>query len=366
MTPITIPLSRPDLSERETEVAARAVQEGWLSWRGPWVQAFEERFAALCEVPHAVAVSSGTGALHATLMALGVRPGDEVLVPAFTWVAVPAAVVHAGAVPVFVDSEPDTWCIDPALVERAVTPRTRGVVLVHQHGHPADVDRINAAAARHGLWVVEDCAEAHFARHRGRTVGGLCRAGVFSYFANKLISGGEGGAVTTCDPELEARVRQRANMGAAPARAYDFAVLGHNFRMTGLSAAVLCAQLDRLAQIRARRAEVFDRYDALFEGVPAVQRRPSQPWVEPTPWLYSVLLADRVRRDAAVAELRRNGIESRPFFEPLPALPPYGGAPASDFPCARRLADTGLSLPTFGGLRPAEAERVASIVEEIA
>jgi perosamine synthetase len=367
MTPITVPLARPDLSEHELEAAARSVREGWLSWRAPWIEELEERFAALCEVPHAVAVSSGTAALHATLMALGVRAGDEVLVPAFTFVAVAAAVRHAGATPVFVDSEPGTWCIDPLLVEAAVTPRTRGVVLVHQHGHPADVDRVNAFAARRGLWVVEDCAEAHFARHRGRAVGGLCRAGVFSFFANKLISGGEGGAITTADPELAARVRQCANMGATRDQPYDFALLGHSFRMTGLSAAVLCAQLDRLEQIRARRAEVFARYDARFEQAPAVERRRCQPWAEPAPWLYSVLLPDRPHRDAAVSALRRNGIEGRPFFKLLSELPPYRDAGgAADFPCARRLAETGLSLPTFGGLPQDEIDRVASIVAEVA
>jgi len=367
MKPFAIPLSRPDLSERELEAAARSVREGWLSWRAPWVRGFEERFAALCEVPHAVAVSSGTAALHATLLALGIQAGDEVLVPAFTFVAVPAAVRHAGATPVFVDSEPDTWCIDPALVEGAITPRTRGVVLVHQHGYPADVDRVNAIAARHGLWVVEDCAEAHFARHRGRAVGGLCRAGVFSFFANKLISGGEGGAVTTADPELAHQVRLRVNMGATPDAPYDFGVLGHSFRMSGLGAAVLCAQLDRLGEIRARRAEVFTRYDARFEGAPSVQRRPPLPWADPAPWLYSVLLPDRYRRDAAVAALRERGIEGRPFFKLLPDLAPYRGAGApTGFPCARRLAETGLSLPTFGGLLPETIDRIASIVDEAA
>src|ERR1035437_4092881 len=202
-----IPVAMPDLTGNEEKYVVEAIRSSWISSSGPFNQRFEREFAELCGARSAIGVCNGTVALHLAMLALDVRPGDEVLVPSLTYIATANAVRYVGAEPVFVDVDPETWCIDPKLLEEKITRRTKGIIAVHLYGHPADMDAINHTAAIHGLWVVEDAAEAHFAKYKGRPTGGLGDLGTFSFYGNKIITCGEGGAVMVNDPHLELRLR---------------------------------------------------------------------------------------------------------------------------------------------------------------
>ena len=237
-----IPVASADVSGNEEAYASDAIRSSWISSSGKYVTRFEEEFAAACDVEYALSCSNGTVALHLALLALGLRPGDEVIVPSLTYIATANAVRYCGAEPVFVDVDPQTWCLDPEAIESKITSRTRGIIAVHLMGHPADMDAINTHAGVHGLWVVEDCAEAHFAEYKGSPVGSLGSVGTFSFFGNKIFTCGEGGAVTLHDRQLQKRMSMLRGQGMDPQRRYYFPITGYNFRLTNVACAIaLCA-----------------------------------------------------------------------------------------------------------------------------
>ncbi len=367
-----IPVSAPDLSGNEEAYVVDAIQSSWISSTGPYVDRFEREFAEACDTRSSIAVSNGTIALHLALLAIGVRPGDEVLVPALTYVATANAVRYVGGEPVFVDVDPATWCLDPGKLEDAITPRTRGVIAVHVYGHPADMDVINHVAGIHGLWVVEDAAEAHFATYKGRPVGGLADIATFSFYGNKLITSGEGGAVTLSDPHLGLRARTLRGQGMDPARRYYFPVTGYNFRLTNVACAILCAQLERRTAIVDRRRAIFDIYRSGLEGVPGIGFQPVAEWADPAPWLFCITIDPNAfgrTRSELVARLDSQGIETRPFFIPLNTLPPFreGASRRGDaVPVAEALGGSGLNLPTFGALARDDQVRVIDAIRETA
>jgi perosamine synthetase len=260
-----IPLSVPDLSGNEEAYASEAIRSSWISSSGAFVQRFEREFASFCESGTALSVTNGTDALHLALIALGVGPGDEVLLPSLTYVATANAVRYVGAEPVFVDVEPGTWCLDPLDIERRITERSRAIIAVHLYGHPADMDEINAVAGRHGLSVIEDAAEAHGATYKGRICGSLGDCATFSFYGNKILTCGEGGALTTSNPELVQRARLFRGQGMDPERRYFFPVIGHNFRLTNVACAILQPRARGPAGLlghpraeRPRRSEIED------------------------------------------------------------------------------------------------------------
>lgn len=367
-----IPVSAPDLTGNEEQYAVDAIRSSWISSTGVYVDRFEREFAEACGTRSAIAVANGTIALHLALLALGVRPGDEVLVPALTYVATANAVRYVGGEPVFVDVDPATWCLDPAKLEDAITRRTRGIIAVHLYGHPADMDAINRVAGIHGLWVVEDAAEAHFATYKGRPVGGLADIATFSFYGNKMITSGEGGAVTVSDPRLVLRARTLRGQGMDPARRYYFPVTGYNFRLTNIACAILCAQIERRDAIVERRRGIFDTYRSGLAGAPGIGFQPVAEWAVPAPWLFCITVDPNVygcTRDELVARLDAEGIETRPFFIPLNTLPPFreGALGRGDaVPIAKALGESGLNLPTFGGLSNESQARVISSVRALA
>jgi perosamine synthetase len=368
---IRIPAAAPDLSGNEERYVVEAVRSSWISSTGPFVDRFEREFAELCGTRSAVSVANGTAALHLALMALGAGPSDEVIVPSLTYIAAANAVRYVGAEPVFVDVDGATWCIDPDLVEAAVTPRTKGIIVVHLYGHPADMDAINAVAAAHGLWVVEDAAEAHFARYKGRPVGGLGTIGTFSFYGNKIITSGEGGALTLNDPDLERRVRMLRGQGMDPERRYYFPIVGYNYRLTNVACALLCAQLERREEIVARHRQIFAAYRERLEGTPGIGFQPVTPWAEPAPWLFCITVDEAdygCSRDELMARLAERRIETRPFFIPLHRLPPYCDASrrrGDRLPVTERLGATGMNLPTYAHLQTPEMQRVTTGVTDI-
>jgi perosamine synthetase len=361
-------VAEPDLSGREEEYVVDAIRSTWISSTGAYVSRFEAEFAEGCGVREALSVCNGTVALHLALLGLDVRPGDEVLVPSLTYVATANAVRYVGAEPVFVDVDPQTWCIDPSKLEAAITRRTRGIIPVHLYGHPADMDAINEVAAVHGLWVVEDAAEAHFARYRGRVVGGLGQLGTFSFYGNKLFTSGEGGAVTVNDEALAVRLRALRGQGMDPKRRYYFPITGYNFRLTNTACAMLCAQLERRDAIVARRRAIYARYDEQLAGVLGVGFQPAAPWAEVAPWLYCITVDEAAygrSRDELAAALADQAIETRPFFMPLHQLPPFREASrqrGEELPQTLRLGASGLNLPTHAGLTDDDLGRICGAI----
>jgi perosamine synthetase len=356
-----IPVAQPFLGGNEAKYVNDCLDTGWVSSIGRYVEEFESQFAEYCDVRYAVSCNSGTSALHLALTALGVGPGDEVLVPSMTYVATANAVRYCGATPVFVDSQPDTFNIDPEDIERRVTPRTRGIIAVHLYGHPADMRAIGDIARRHAIFAVEDAAEAHGARCGPARVGSLADIGTFSFFGNKIMTTGEGGMVTTDDPELNRRLRLYRGQGMDPDRRYWFEVVGFNYRMTNIQAAIGVAQLEMIETHLMRRMSVATWYDRHLAPLRHALRLPvRKPWAQPVNWLYTVVVTPpaAVARDDLIVRLAADGIETRPTFVPVHTLPPYRD-PAVSLPIAEGLGAHGLSLPTYAGLTENDVEYVA-------
>lgn len=366
-----IPLTIPDLSGNEQQYVVNAIQSSWISSTGAYVRRFEEEFAALCGTRAAIAVANGTAALHVALLALNVGPGDEVIVPSLTYVATANAVRYVGAEPVFVDVDPGTWCMDPRLLEPKITPRTKGVIVVHLYGHPADMDAILRVTSARGLWVIEDAAEAHFALYKGRVVGHLATMATFSFYGNKILTCGEGGAIALDDPGLERRIRMLRGQGMDPDRRYYFAITGYNFRLTNVACAILCAQLERLREIYDKRRKVFAAYRALLADIPGIGLQPVAEWAEPAPWLFSVTVDKNeygMTRDELMAALEERWIETRPFFIPLHRLPPFAEQSrqrGEELPVTDRISVSGMNLPTYPQLREEEIAYIAGAIRDL-
>ncbi|MBI5692930.1 MAG: DegT/DnrJ/EryC1/StrS family aminotransferase [Verrucomicrobia bacterium] len=365
-----IPLARPDLSGNEESYALEALRSGWIG-HGDFIARFEREYAEMCGTRAAIACANGTVALHLALVALKVGLGDEVIVPSFTYVASANAIRYCGAEPVFVDVDEATWCLDPTRIEAAITSRTKGILVVHLFGHPADMDPINHLASLYGLWVVEDAAEAALATYKGRPVGGLSTVGSFSFHVNKVFTSGEGGALTLNDPKVEGYIRMICSHGMDPRRRFFFPVVGYNYRLTNIAAGLLCAQLERRNVFLDRRRAIISLYEQLLRGVPGLEFRPVAPWAVTSPWMFS-LIVDQAQfgctRDRLMAHLATHRIDSRPFFIPVHTLPVYrDGARMRNLqlPVTERLCAHGVNLPTFTTMTDAEVERVAECIHGI-
>lgn len=343
-----IPIASPDLSGRESRYVNECLESTWISSVGHFITDFEVAFAKVAGSRHVVATNNGTTALHLALVAIGIGPGDEVIVPALTYIASANAVVYCGATPVFADVEADTLNLDPADIEHRITERTKAIIPVHLYGHPADMTAIMAIAERHGLTVIEDAAEAHGARVNGRPVGSLAHMSTFSFFGNKIVTTGEGGAVTTDDDELNARLRLLRGQGMDPNKRYWFSEIGFNYRMTNVAAAIGVAQLERFEQMLGRRYEIAARYAELLAPVDGLALPVERPDARRVDWLYTVMIDgfSTEQRNTLIDLLKTDGIETRPVFYPLHLMPPYITDPVASFPVSEKLGAEGISLPT--------------------
>ncbi len=343
-----IPVACPVLSGNEKKYVNECLDSSWISSAGKFISQFEEAFAAFCGVRYAVSSNNGTTALHLALLALGAGPGDEVIVPTLTYIASANAIRYCGAHPVFVDSEPRTMNIDPFAIEKRITSATKGIMVVHLYGHPVDIDPILEIARRHNLFVIEDAAEAHGATYRGRTVGGLGDAGTFSFFGNKIITTGEGGMITTDRADLNDRLRLLRGQGMDLQRRYWFPVIGYNYRMTNIEAALGLAQLERVEEHRNIRQSIAAWYNNCLADLSDVITTPIvEDWAYHAFWMYTIILKDAcpVTRDELMARLAARGIETRPVFYPMHVLPPYLDS-TSKYPVADFLSTRGINLPT--------------------
>jgi perosamine synthetase len=357
-----LPLAAPAFQGNELRYVMECVLTNWISSQGRFVTEFERAFAKFSGVKHGVAVSNGTVALHLSLVLAGIGPGDEVIVPSLTFVATANAVRHAGATPVFVDSEPHTWTLDPLQIEQKITKRTKAIIPVHLYGHPADMDPIMELARRHQLTVIEDAAEAHGALYKGKRVGSIGHIGCFSFYGNKIITTGEGGMLTTNDGRLADQARILRDHGMSKTRKYWHEVVGFNYRLTNLQAAVGVAQIERVEMILTQRAGIAARYQELLAGDERLELPVQASWAERVTWIYSVLLKDGADRDAVVSRLEAQGIDARPLFQPIHLMPPY--ATGERLPVAEVLSRRGLSLPTWVPMGRAEIDRVCTALRE--
>jgi len=360
-----IPVSAPTLTGREREYVLDCLDSTWISSKGKHIAAFEESFAAFCGTKHAVATNNGTTALHLALVALGIEPGDEVIVPSLTYIASANAVRYCGATPVLVDCDERTLNADPAEVRAKLTPRTRAIMAVHLYGHPVDMDPLLELGRAHGIPVLEDAAEAHGAEYKGRRAGSLGRCAAFSFFGNKIVTTGEGGMVTTDDDALADRLRLFRGQGVSPVRTYWHDVVGYNYRMTNVAAAIGRAQMERVEVALARRAELAGWYHDALASLPLV-RPIEESWAHHAYWMYTVLLptgSGEKQREVVRDELAKARIETRPVFYPMHLLPPYAEDP-SGYPRATSAAARGINLPTHEHVSRADVEYIRDRLHE--
>jgi perosamine synthetase len=363
-----IPVSEPLLDERARSYVEEAVRTGWISSEGRFIAEFERGWAEYCGVSHGVAVCNGTVALELALAALALPPGSEVILPSFTIISCVAAVLRTGCRPVLVDCEPDTWCLDVAEVERKITDRTRAVMPVHIYGHMADMNPLIEMARKFGLAIVEDAAEAHGAEYHGRRAGGIGAMGCFSFYANKIVTTGEGGMVVTNDAKLAERARSLRNLCFRRDQRFLHTELGYNFRMTNLQAAIGLAQIERIEDHVARKRRMAALYNERLREIRGLQLPVERANVKNVYWMYGVVLDDSVAMDAAAfaARLKDQGIDTRPFFLGMheqPVLRELGLFAKERYPVTERLARRGLYLPSGLGLGEAEIDTVCAAVQ---
>lgn len=357
-----IPVYQPSLSGNEKLYVNDCLDSTWISSKGKYLPLFENAFAAYVGAGYATAVCNGTVALHVALLALGIGPGDEVIVPTLTYVASANAVTYVGATPVFVDSELDSWQLDPQDVAAKITPRTKAILVVHLYGHPANMEAIGELAHRHGLFVIEDCAEAIGTRFNGRHVGVFGDIATFSFYGNKLITTGEGGMVVTNNEILFDRCNHFKGQGVAAERAYWHDIVGYNYRMTNICAAIGLAQLERIDELLAKKLAVAKMYDEVLQGMPVTRHRPSYPNILHSYWMYTILTPDARQRDAVRAILLEAGIDTRPTFSPIHTMPMYAQQ-AGHYPTAELIGERGISLPSYPDLTPDDIEYIAGHLE---
>ena len=367
----TVPVNEPLLNGNEKRYLAECIDTGWISSEGPFVSRFEAQMAARAGRAFGIAVCNGSFALDAAVAALRIGPGDEVIMPAFTIISCAAAVVRAGAVPVLVDSDPLTWCMDVGQIEAKITARTRAIMVVHIYGLPVDMGPVLALAQAHGLQIIEDAAEAHGLNYQDQPCGSFGNLSTFSFYPNKHVTTGEGGMLLTDDPGLAERCRALRNLFFRPERRFVHDELGWNLRMSNLQAAVGVAQLERLDEAVLRKRRMGQRYNEAFRGLPGVQL-PCQrrSYAENIYWVYGLVLDAAVPVDAAdfMRQLGEQGIGTRPFFWPLHQQPVFKGMGLfrdERYPVAERLARRGCYLPSGLALTDAQMDRVVTAVRSI-
>lgn len=365
-----IPVCEPYLAGREAEYVLECLRTNWLSSAGRFLDEFERGFARYCGCEHGIATTNGTTALHLAVAAAGLEPGDEIIMPTFTIASTVFAALYVGARPVLVDVDPDTWTLNTDQVAARLGPRTRAIMPVHMYGHPCDMDPLIALAERHDLWLLEDAAEVHGAEYKGRKCGGLGDASCFSFYANKIISTGEGGMVVTSDGGFADRCRTLKNLGFNRQRRFLHDAVGFNYRMTNVQAAIGLAQLERVDEYVDRRRDHARRYGELLRDVEGLSLPVERPWAKNVYWMYGMLVdsAFGCSRDALMHQLAARGVETRTFFIPMHEQPLFHkmGLFADDvLPVASDLGRRGLYLPSSTGLSDDEILYVVEAIREI-
>jgi len=360
MSNFTIPVYRPNLTGKERDYVLECIDSSWISSRGRFVAEFEERFSAEIGVANSISVCNGTVAIHAALLALGIKTGDEVIVPTLTYVASVNAIAYTGATPVFVDSLCTSWQVDPKDIRRHITPRTKAIMVVHLYGQACEMDEIMQIAKEHGLFVIEDCAEAFGTKYKDRHVGTFGDISTFSFFGNKTITTGEGGMVVTNDKTLAQRTRHFRGQGLAAHREYWHDVIGYNYRMTNIAAAIGVAQLERAKEFIQRKRDLALKYQSALADLPIAFHQ-EQPETIHSYWMVSILVDKAELRDPLRAHLGEAGIETRPVFYPVHTMPMYAQS-YRKHPVAEDIAWRGINLPSWPDLTDEQANYICASI----
>ena len=368
-----IPVAGPWITEREVEYAADAARNGWYARAGEYLARFEAAMAAYVGVRHAIALPHCTAAIHLALLALGVGPGDEVIVPDATWIASAAPVTYVGAETVFADVSAETWCLDPEAVRAAITPRTKAVIPVDLYGCMPDMEGLRAVAAEHGLAMIEDAAEAVGSEYRGGRAGSFGEVGVFSFHGSKTLVTGEGGMLVTSRDDIRDRVLFLRDHGRPPGdRTFYNTEVAFKYRMSALQAAVGLAQTERVAELVDRKREIFAWYREELSGIAGLQLNPEPDGTRSSYWMVTVVLDERYGLDKRelMARLDERGIDTRPFFHPLSSLPAYAGRPGvadgrERNPVSYAISRCGINLPSAFSVTRGQVQRVTAALREI-
>ena len=362
-----LPIAKPIFQGNELKYVTDALLSGWVSSVGQYVTDFEKKFARFCGTKYAVTTSNGTTALHLALLALGVGEGDEVILPSFTFISTANAVRYVRAKPIFVDIEDVYWQIDPKKIEAAITKKTKAIIPVHLYGHPSKIDDIVRIARKHKLFIIEDAAEAIGAEVKGKKVGTWGDIAIFSFFGNKIITTGEGGMVVTNNRSIAEQVAMLRDHGMSRTKRYIHELLGYNYRMTNLQAALGLAQLERISEILKRKIKVARWYDKYLKGIDGVQLHQEAPWAKCVYWMYSIVLDENIAisRDELITELKKRGVETRPFFPPIHKQPIYDNYTKIKLPTTESVSKRGLNLPSSVQLTEADIKHIATTIASI-
>lgn len=359
MNEIKIPVYSPYLCGNEKKYVNDCLDSTWISSRGKYVNAFEQKFRELIGSSHAASVANGTVALHLALLALGIGPEDEVIVPTFTYVASVNAIAYVGAKPVFVDSLESTWQMDPEAVRSKITPKTRAIMAVHLYGHPCAMDELVAICRQHHLFLIEDCAEAFGTLYKEKHVGGFGDIATFSFFGNKTVTTGEGGMVTTNDERLHKRCVKLKGQGLVEVGQYWHDIIGYNYRMTNICAAIGLAQLEQIETIIAKKRAIAEFYTESLANLPLKTHLETK-GTKHSYWMCSIILEDEELRDPLRKHLAQLGIETRPLFYPVHSMPMY--VTSEKYPIAESLASRGMNLPSWPGLDIKQLETISEAI----
>ena len=356
------PVYIPYLKWNEKKYVNECLDSTWISSKGKFVELFESEFSKKIGVKYSAGVCNGTVALHVALIALGIGPGDEVLVPTFTYIASVNSITYTGAKPVFVDSLPGTWQMDPEDAKMKITPRTKAVMPVHLYGHPCDMDSIMQIANENKIYVVEDCAESFGSRYKDCYTGTFGDVSCFSFFGNKTITTGEGGMVSTNSKKLYEKIVHYKGQGLAKNREYWHDVIGYNYRMTNICAAIGLAQLEQSDKIIMKKRRLANWYHKHLSGLP-VEFQKEDKNIFNTYWIFNILVKERKLRDRLRTHLKKAGVETRPGFFPVHTMPVYSGNPG-EYPVAEDLAYRAVSLPSYPGLKEKDIINICSSIRK--
>ena len=369
-----IPVCTPTISEAEKKYVLECLDTNWISSKGRFVEEFENRFAEYCGCKYGISTTNGTTALHLAIASIGIKKGDEVIMPAFTIISTALAVIYCGAKPVFVDCDPETWNMDVSQIRAKITKNTKAILPVHIYGHPCDMDPILEIASEYNLSVIEDAAEVHGAEYKGRKVGGIGDIGCFSFYANKIITCGEGGMLITDDDAIAKKAHSLRDLAFPQngGREYIHDAIGYNYRMTNIQAAIGLAQFEKIDYFVDQRRKHAFKYMDLLKNIESIQLPVEKIWAKNVYWMFSILIKDTfpISRNELMKKLADNGIDSRKFFVPMnkqPVLAKIGIVSEKEsYPISEIISQQGLYLPSISNLTDKDIEYVCKVIKEIA
>ena len=367
-----IPVCEPTLIGNELKYVNDCLKTNWISSHGKYIEEFETAFAKFCSTKYAVSCSNGTTALHLALEVLGIKKGDEVIIPDFTMIATSNAVIYSGAKPVLVDSEPETWNIYTSKIQEKITKKTKAIIPMHTYGHPVDMDPLLDIAKDNNLFVIEDAAEAHGAEYKGKKTGSLGNIGCFSFYANKIITTGEGGMITTDDENLAKKAQLLRNHAFGKPR-FLHKELGFNYRMTNIQAAIGLAQMEKAEELVNRRINNAQLYNSILKDVDGITLPPKKEWAKNVYWMYGILIEKEfgIAASSLREQLMKKGIDTRQFFIPMHQQPVYKEDDErfpetnGSYPVSEELSKKGFYLPSSSSLKKEQIESITETIKEL-